>query len=55
MGRDEIMQEINDNLLKDDTVFEEASRMRLQRWGIEYGTSRSVHRRGGPSVWPISV
>lgn len=34
IGRAEIKREINDCLLKDDTVVEETAQLRLQEWGI---------------------
>lgn len=34
IGRVEIMQQINDSLLRDDTVVEETARLRLQEWRL---------------------
>lgn len=37
---------MNDRLLRDNTVVEEMTQLRLQKEGIEYGTGHSGHRWG---------
>lgn len=45
MGRAVRTREINDSLFRKDTVVEKTAQLRLQQWGIRYGTG-SENRKG---------